>query len=93
VTRTSQAIPKASHRTYAAEEPYFRMWNAEPITEHIKNQKTPRIYSTGVLKLYRGTNPSSMTKHGKYFFYDSNGTIYYEINDKNDWRQIKIKRN
>ena len=98
MTRTSQAIPKASHRTYAAKEyegkPFKVLYfDSHQIKNQAKDKYAPKTTNYGVLKLYRGTNPSSMSKNGKYYFYDSNGTTYYETNDKNDWRKIKIKRN
>jgi hypothetical protein len=98
VTRKSQAIPKASYRTYAAKEYKGKPFTVLPVDSHYmrnqsKDKYAPKTTNYDVLKLYRGINPSSMSKNGKYYFYDSNGTIYYETNDKNDWREIKIKRN
>ena len=93
MTRTSKAIPKAEHRTYAAKD--FKMTKL-PVDTHVwRNQSHYKKLYSGTwetLKLYRGTNPSSMSKKGKYYFYDSNGTTYYETNDKNDWRKIQIHR-
>jgi hypothetical protein len=95
VTRTSQAIPKALHRTYAAKENNSKTlyFDTHEMRNQPKDKYAPKSTSWGVVKLYRGTNSPSMSKKGKYYFYDSNGTTYYETNDKNDWRKIQFNRN
>ena len=84
-----------SHRTYAAKENNAKTlyFDTHEMRNKSNDKYAPKSTSWGVVKLYRGTNPSSMSKNGKYYFYDSNGTTYYETNDKNDWRKIQTKRN
>ena len=69
-TRTSQAIPKASHRTYAAKEPYFRMWSADPTDEHFKKNQNTQAYIYG-RKVWLGKKPD-----GSYYYYNSRGDMY-----------------
>ena len=93
ITRTSKAIPKASHRTYAAKEYKGKPFTVLPVDSHyMKNVSRDKFTDSKYIhqiKLWRSRNPS--TSKYKYYFYDSQGHIRYESNDKNDWRSYKIK--
>ena len=74
-TRKSQAIPRASHRTYAAKD--HKIWNMPFDTHQMRNKSTDKyspqksqasIYG---MKLWRGKNPD-----GSYYYYNSRGDIY-----------------
>ena len=91
-SQKKKTITNDSHSTYTAKEYKGKLKTLYFDTHKLQNKVPTNVYK-GTIKLYRGLNPPTMRKKGKYYYYDSNGKTYYHSDNPNDYKKIKTKRN